>query len=123
MTGLGPEIQYVLERISEGGDRYDAIQFCFGARIFDPKCEKTLTTSQAHALINKMATYPIFNKGGANSIIARLKRTCPAYHKSVSQVAANFGNDMRNTKHRSRISEWKYRMSLCLETEVLNDSV
>ena len=73
------------------------MQFFFGARIFDPKCAKTLTTAQSRVLINKMATYPIFNEGGANSIIARLKRTWPAYHKSVSEVATNFGNGMRNT--------------------------
>ena len=121
MTGLGPAIQYVMERIGEGGDRYDAMQFFLGARIFDPSYAKTLTPAQAHALIEKMAVYPIFNKGGDNSIIARLKRTWPAYHKNASEVAANFGNDMKNPKHRSGISTWHYRMFLRLESEVLND--
>ena len=123
LTGLGPAIQYVMERIGEGGDRHDAMQFFLGAQIFDPSYAKTLTPLQAHKLIDMMAVYPIFNKGGANSIIARLKKTWPAYHKNASEVAANFGNDMKNAKHRSGISTWHYRMFLRLETEVLDDKV
>ena len=122
MTGLLPAIEYIMVRISEGGDRYDAMQFYFGARIFDPSYAKTLSRAQAFALIDKMSVYPIFNKGGDNSIINRLKKTWSAYHKNASEVQAKFGNNMREGKDKAGISTWHYKMFLRLDTEVLDDA-
>jgi len=122
MTGLGPAIQYVMDRITEGGDRYDAMQFYLGARIFDPSYAKTLTQLQAYELIDKMSVYPIFTKGGENSIICRLKKTWSAYHKNANEARANFGKDMTKGKDRAGISTWHYRMSLRLERELMDDS-
>lgn len=121
MTGLLPAIEYIMDRISEGGDRYDAMQFYSGARIFDPSYAKTLSRAQAFALIDKMSVYPIFNKDGDNSIINRLKKTWPAYYKNATQVQAKFGNNMREDKDKAGISTWHYRMSLRLGSELIDD--
>ena len=121
MTGLLPAVEYIMDRISEGGDRHDAMQFYFGARIFDPSYAKTLNRAQAFALIDKMSVYPIFNKDGDNSIINRLKKTWPSYYKNASEVKAKFGNDMRDNKDKAGISTWHYRMSLRLDSELNDD--
>ena len=110
-----------MDRISEGGDRHDAMQFYLGARIFDPSYAKTLNRTQAFELIDKMSVYPIFNKDGENSIINRLKKTWLSYHKNASEVKAKFSNDMRNGKDKAGISTWHYRMFLRLDSEVNDD--
>ena len=72
--GIIPSFQYVLERINEGGDRFDAMDIFQGLRIFDPYHAKDLPRDEAMSLIEKLKKYPRFVIGGNGSIVERLKR-------------------------------------------------
>jgi hypothetical protein len=52
--GLEPSIHYVLDRFSDGGDRYQQVQLYRAARLFNPVYAKTVTTGRANALIETL---------------------------------------------------------------------
>ena len=121
LTGLAPVIQYMFERINPGGDCNKVMEFFRGARIFDPSYAKTLDRQQAFQLIDKLQHLPAFMVGGQNSIIARLKKSWPAYRKNASEVMGKFGKDMKSGKDRSGITTWHYRMNLRIDAEKCDD--
>jgi hypothetical protein len=53
-SGILPAIHYLKERLEEGGDRYETVEFYRGARIFDSLVAKNLSSRQANKLIDKM---------------------------------------------------------------------
>ena len=60
--GIIPSFQYVLERINEGGDRFDAMDIFQGLRIFDPSHAKDLSRDEAMSLIEKFVCNRHFNQ-------------------------------------------------------------
>ena len=59
--GLEPSIQYVLDRFSDGGNRYHQVQLYRAARLFNPVYATTVTTGRAHALIETLRVYHPIN--------------------------------------------------------------
>ena len=93
--GIIPSFQYILERINEGGDRFDAMDIFQGLRILDPSHAKDLPCDEVMSLIAKLKKYPRFVMGGNDSIVERLKKNWDAYKMEASEVAANFGKDFK----------------------------
>ena len=115
ITGLAPSIEYLFERIREGGDRFNTMKFYRGAMIFNPSYAKTLNHDQAMVYINKMSTYPAFAEGGNDSLIEQLKRRWPAYKVEANHVLTGFGDDFNEKRDRNGITTWHYRWHLRLE--------
>ena len=117
--------KYFLQRIQEGGDRHNLVEFYDGARIFNPACAKTLSDQDAFVLIEKLGNYPTLRVVGDGSIIAQLKRTWKAYKEEAIRVETDFGKDFKIEKDRRGITTWHYRWFLRLglvTDEVLSSS-
>ena len=97
------------------------MEFFRGARIFDPTHAKNLTREQAFNLIDKLAHYPIFNRGEENSIIYRLKTGWDAYYKNARGVFTNFGKQKNGDEDHDAIATWHYRMFLRADSEKIDD--
>lgn len=81
--GLEPSIHYVLDRFSEGGDRYEQVVVYRAARLFNPVYANTLTQGRAYALIETLRAYHPLNK---DSIIESLKASWHHYKTRASLV-------------------------------------
>ena len=72
-------------------------------------------------MIDKLAHYPIFNRGGENSIIYRLKTGWDAYYKNARGVFTNFGKQKNGDEDHDAIATWHYRMFLRADSEKIDD--
>jgi hypothetical protein len=97
-TGLEPSIHYVLDRFSEGGDRYQQVMVYRAARLFNPVYAKTLTQGRAYALIEMLRVYHPLNK---DSIIKSLKASWHSYKARASLVTMTEEVD-------THILQWHY---------------
>jgi len=84
--GLEPSIHYVLNRFSDGGDRYQQVQLYRAARLFNPVYAKTVTQGRACALIETLRVYQPLNK---DSVIESLKASWKYYKDKASLVPIN----------------------------------
>ena len=121
-SGLCPAFEYLFKRLVADGDRHNIVEFFRGARIFDPSYAKTLSRTQAFELIDKMAHYHVFNQGGEQSIISRLKKNWSAYHKNACGTFADFGKTLGGKEDSSAITTWHYRMFLRVDVEEAGDN-
>lgn len=107
-SGVAPVIHYLFSCLNDpSGDRFMIVEFFKGARIFDPLYAATLTTVEAHALIDKLSNYPCLCKG---TIIRDLKAGWCAYKKKAERV-----------QDKVDILDWHYKQFLGLDEEVNED--
>eukprot|EP00956_Cyclotella_meneghiniana_P025063 scaffold51458_cov24-Cyclotella_meneghiniana.AAC.4 len=111
-SGLATAVEYVMERINEGGDRFQSMEFFKGARIFDPTYAKNLTRDEAFAFIDKLGNYPILAKGGNDSILNKLKKTWSLYQAHAKNVLKNFGKTKDGDMDDAAIASWHYKLHL-----------
>ena len=123
-SGLCPTFDYFFSRIVSRplGDRFKAIEFFCGFRIFDPYHSKYLSRAEAFELIEKLAHYPVFNVGGEKIIIARLTHGWNAYHTNACGVVDNFGKTNDGMNNHAVITTWHYMLFLCIECEKGDDT-
>ena len=123
-SGLCPTFEYFFSRIVSGtqGDRFKLVEFFCGCRIFDPSRAKYLSRAEAFGLIEKLAYYPVFNVGGEESIISRLKHGWSAYHTCACCVVDNFVTTNNGINSHAAITTWHYRLFLRIECEKADDA-
>eukprot|EP00956_Cyclotella_meneghiniana_P030869 scaffold79196_cov36-Cyclotella_meneghiniana.AAC.5 len=95
---LSKGYKYFLDRIKEGGDQHNLVEFYDGARIFNPYYAKNLSDQDAFALIEKLGNYPALRVGGDSSIITRLKKSWKTYKEEAVLVETDFGKDFKIEK-------------------------
>ena len=100
-----------MKRFSPGGDRYIAVEFYRGARVFDPVYAKTLTTARGHFLIDKLRNFHPLNN---DELIRALKLSFISYKTNALQLA-------REKVDMKRIADTANLLSFILTVNVQND--
>ena len=107
-TGLTPAVKYLFQRLKEGGDRYDLVQFYDGAKVFDPNYATKITNNDANKLIEKLGIYP---KIGDGDNLLQLKKSWKAYKTHAQRNISSLEND-------GDILSWHYAVYLGLDEEM-----
>ena len=107
-TGLTPAVKYLFQRLKEGGDRYDLVQFYDGAKVFDPNYATKITNNDANKLIEKLGIYP---KIGDGDNLLQLKKSWKACKTHSQRNISSLEND-------GDILSWHYAVYLGLDKEM-----
>jgi hypothetical protein len=106
---LLPVVRYIFTRFQEGGDRYEAVAFYRGARVFNPTFAKTISLVAANHRIEKLKHCPCLNKP---EIIQALKSSFKVIKEAADKVISS-GFD---------VLQWHLDLNTRLKKEIEEDA-
>jgi hypothetical protein len=107
-NGIKPVIEYLFERMDEGGERHDAVTVYRSASLFNPIYASTVDFEAAHILIEKLRLVPALNK---DEIIQDMKSTFVLYKSEAVKIVQKPGS----------ILQWHFNMFNNLEPNRITD--